>query len=100
MGRIYGVPIAVAEHEGRPIRFVWDGRIYAVRRLIDHWVTLRADWTPTIRDRPSERAFWRVEAGSERSPGVYELCHDAASGEWLLARVGLTAPHPGIRLGP
>ncbi|MBB6172859.1 hypothetical protein HNR23_002919 [Nocardiopsis mwathae] len=87
MARVYGVRISVVDREGRPQRFTWDGRIYTVRRIIDHWVTLRTDWTPAAHDRLPQRTFWRVEAGADRAPGVYELRHDSTTGEWLLARV-------------
>lgn len=88
MGRIYGVPITVTEQGGRPVRFTWAGRVYVVRRIIDHWVALRANWSPAEHgDRLPERSHWRVEAGSERAPGVYELRHDSVTDEWLLARV-------------
>ncbi|CAM3679738.1 hypothetical protein GCM10009799_39710 [Nocardiopsis rhodophaea] len=87
MARVYGVPITVVEREGRPQRFTWERRIYTVRRIIDHWVTLRTDWAAGARDRLPRRTFWRVEAGSGRGPGVYELRHDSDSGQWLLARV-------------
>ncbi|MFC4561301.1 DUF6504 family protein [Nocardiopsis mangrovi] len=88
MGRIFGVQITVAEQDGRPVRFTWQGRIYAVRRIIDHWVTLRADWAPHAEDRLPQRTYWRVEAGSQEvSRGVYELRHDSLTGSWTLARV-------------
>ena len=87
MGRVYGVPITVAEHGGRPARFTWEGRIYVVRRVIDHWVTLRTEWSPEGEDRLPQRAFWRVEAGSDTALGVYELRHDSVTDAWLLARV-------------
>ncbi|GAB3450441.1 hypothetical protein GCM10027570_25690 [Streptomonospora sediminis] len=87
MGHVYGVPITVTEHEGRPVRFVWQQRVYNVRRIVDHWITLRADWSPDVEDQLPQRAHWRVEAGAMGSPGVYELQHDSTSQEWLLARI-------------
>ncbi|MDA0564274.1 DUF6504 family protein [Streptomonospora sp. S1-112] len=87
MGHVYGVPITVTEHQGRPVRFVWDRRVYTVRHIVDHWITVRADWTPAHHDQPPQRVHWRVEAGSAGPPGVYELLHDSGSGRWLLARV-------------
>ncbi|MFD0775931.1 DUF6504 family protein [Streptomonospora algeriensis] len=87
MGHVYGVPVAVTEHEGRPVRFVWQRRFYNVRHILDHWITLRSDWSPRAQEHLPQRAHWRVEAGSPGALGVYELQHDSASGEWLLARV-------------
>lgn len=87
VGRYYGAEVTVVEDDGRPTRFVWDGRVYGVRRIIDHWVTLHRDWTPGKRSQVPERKHWRVEAGSAYSQGVYELRHETATGEWLLSRV-------------
>lgn len=87
LGRIYGAKIAVAEREGRPLRFTWQGRVHGVRRIIDHWVMLRTDWAPQQHERIPERRYWRVEAGAEGFLGVYELRHDATSGDWTLARL-------------
>lgn len=87
VGRYYGAEVTVVEDEGRPTRFVWDGRVYGVRRIIDHWVTLPGDWTQGKRSQVPERKHWRVEAGSSYSQGVYELRHETATEEWLLSRV-------------
>lgn len=89
MSRVYGEPIEVfVNDEGRPVRFVWRGRLYTVRRVIEHWVTTREWWRQENADpeTSTEREFWRVAAG----PGlgaVYELRRDAATGRWLLARM-------------
>ena len=85
VGRYYGAEVTVVEDDGRPARFTWNGRVYGVRRILDHWVTLRMDWTPVSGSQVPERRHWRVEAGTPR--GVYELRHDTASETWLLSRV-------------
>lgn len=87
VGRDYGVQVTVVEDDGRPTRFTWDGRVYGVRRILDHWVTLRMDWSPAHESQVPERRHWRVEAGTARSQGVYELRHDTATGAWMLSRV-------------
>lgn len=87
VGRYYGVQITVVEDDGRPARFIWDGRVYGVRRIIDHWITLRMDWVPARENRVPERKHWRVEAGAAGPLGVYELRNEVRTGEWLLARV-------------
>lgn len=87
MSRVYGAQIAVVEKEGRPVRFTWSGRIHTVRRVIDHWVTLRAEWAAEAGRRLPQRHHWRVEAGSDRSLGVYELRHDIVAESWTLVRV-------------
>ncbi|WP_040709516.1 DUF6504 family protein [Nocardiopsis potens] len=85
---VYGVRIDVVEEGGRPVRFTWNGRVYAVRRVIDHWVTLRADHVAAAGGRGvPQRRHWRVEAGSDRAPGVFELRYETLGDEWTLARV-------------
>jgi hypothetical protein len=87
VGRYYGADVTVVEADGRPTRFTWDGRVYGIRRILDHWVTLRRDWTPVSGSQVPERRHWRVEAGSAYSRGVYELRHDSTTGGWQLSRV-------------
>ncbi|NKZ01558.1 DUF6504 family protein [Nocardiopsis alborubida] len=87
VGRYYGAEVTVVEDDGRPARFVWNGRVYGVRRILEHWVTLRMDWTPARESQTPERRHWRVEAGTAQSQGVYELRHDTVTGRWLLSRV-------------
>ncbi|MBE2998436.1 nucleotidyltransferase [Nocardiopsis sp. HNM0947] len=87
MSRYYGAQITVVEDDGRPTRFTWDGRVYGVRRIIDHWVNVRMDWAPVPGGGVPERWHWRVEAGTVRAQGVYELRKDGASGQWSLSRV-------------
>ncbi len=87
MGRSFGVPVVVCEQDGRPVRFTWEGRLFVVRRILDHWVSLRAEWVPAAQCRPPERQCWRVRVGVRAAQGVYELQHDVVDGEWRLARV-------------
>ena len=91
MSRTYAEPVDVGVFGGRPARFVWRGRLYTVLRVLDHWVISREWWkqqNPDL-DTPAEREFWRVEASAGRSAraGTYELRHDLATGQWMLARV-------------
>jgi hypothetical protein len=88
--RVYGEPVEVqARDDGRPARFVWRGRLYAVRSITGHWVVNREWWRE--RDVPvqPELEFWRVEAsaGQGTSAGTYELRRDVAAGTWTLSRV-------------
>jgi len=93
MGRVYGEPVNVqAREDGRPARFVWRGRLYAVRSIMEHWVINRDWWREA--DQAAQAAepglrFWRVEAsaGQGLPPGVYELRQDVAAGTWTLRRV-------------
>jgi len=91
MTRVFGDPVEVWVTDGRPVRFVWRGRLYSVRRVLEHWVTTRDWWREQQPEAPDEatgeREFWRVEATPEREVGVYELRHDTATGTWLLSRV-------------
>jgi hypothetical protein len=88
VSRVYGDPIEVWVTDGRPSRFVWNGRLYTVRRVLDRWVTTRDWWRdrhPGVEEETA-REFWRVEAAPEGHVGVYELRHDAATGDWMLSR--------------
>jgi Family of unknown function (DUF6504) len=99
VSRTYAEPVDVGVQDGRPTRFVWRGRLYTVLGVLDHWVISREWWkqqNPDL-DTPAEREFWRIEASpgrsAEASPGrsaragTYELRHDLATGQWILARV-------------
>ena len=91
MSRTYAEPVDVGVSDGRPARFVWRGRLYTVLGVLDHWVISREWWkqqNPDL-DTPAEREFWRVEAapGVSARAGTYELRHDLATGQWILARV-------------
>ena len=73
--------------DGRPARFVWRGRLYAVRSVTDHWVVNREWWQePGSDPAQPELEFWRVEASAGRgmTAGVYELRRDAAADTWTL----------------
>ena len=96
MSRTYGEPVNVqARDDGRPARFVWRGRLYTVRAILEHWVISREWWAePAVSgSEPGqpELEFWRVEAspGPGMTAGVYELRREAATGTWTL-RLGST----------
>jgi hypothetical protein len=103
MSRVYGEPVDVqARADGRPLRFVWRGRLYTVRAILEHWVINREWWRapgdPGDAGKPGdaqdagagpgrlELVFWRVEAapGQGMTPGVYELRRETATGTWTL----------------
>ncbi|MFC5183149.1 DUF6504 family protein [Actinomadura harenae] len=90
MAHVFGDPVEVRVTDGRPDRFAWRGRRYAVRRVLEHWVTTRDWWREREpdADEPGEREYWRVEAAaSGGEPGVYELRHDSVTGAWTLSRL-------------
>ncbi len=89
MSRVDGEPVAVWVRGGRPARFVWRGRLYAVLGVLDHWVVSREWWRyGPVAGIPAEREFWRVEASPGRGirPVRYELVRDTATWDWRLAR--------------
>ncbi|SDO85519.1 hypothetical protein SAMN04489867_0762 [Pedococcus dokdonensis] len=80
----------------RPDAFVWRGRLYVVRAVLDHWQE-RRPWWRDARERDGgsdvltdarERQVWRVEASAGRlcGVGVYDLCADHGD-QWRLLRV-------------
>jgi len=91
MARVYGEPVEVQTREdGRPTRFGWRGRLYAVREVQEHWVVNRAWWRDSdpAPARP-EVQFWRVAAstGTGQPVGVYELRRDVAADSWTLRSI-------------
>ena len=94
MSMVYGEPVNVqARDDGRPARFVWRGRLYTVRAILEHWVINREWWQDPEASGPAraepgqpELEFWRVEAapGQGMAAGVYELRRDVATGAWTL----------------
>jgi hypothetical protein len=89
--RVYGEPVNVqARDDGRPARFVWRGRLYTVRAILEHWVISREWWQDPGGPGPEpgqlELEFWRIEAspGQGMAAAFYELRREAASGAWML----------------
>jgi hypothetical protein len=79
-----------------PEAFVWRGRLYVVRAVLDRWQE-RRPWWRDARERDGgsdvltdarERQVWRVEASAGRlcGVGVYDLGADHGS-QWRLLRV-------------
>ena len=92
-----GAAGAVGGAGGRePEAFVWRGRLYVVRAVLDRWQE-RRPWWRDARERDGgsdvltdarERQVWRVEASAGRlcGVGVYDLGADHGS-QWRLLRV-------------
>ena len=96
---------AEAEVEGvrqRPGAFIWRGRLYVVRAVLDHWQERRPWWRDARDEGGSdvlvdarEQQVWRVEASAGRSAGVgvYDLGDvsrddlGAVSSQWRLLQV-------------
>lgn len=112
MNRVYGEPVEVHTREDghRPARFVWRGRSYAVRSVLEHWVVNREWWRdPDPAQAHPELEFWRIEAdhshdhgrghshnhahshgrsqAKDQPTGTYELRRDVAADTWTLRRV-------------
>jgi uncharacterized protein DUF6504 len=103
MSRVYREPVEVqAREDGRPTRFVWRGRLYTVRSILEHWAVNREWWREANPADPApggsspgeiagqpELEYWRVEASAGRGfpAGTYELCRDVAADAWALRRV-------------
>jgi hypothetical protein len=88
VNNVYGEPAEVqARDDGRPLRFVWRSRLYAVRAILEHWVINREWWRdPAAEPGQPELEFWRVEAapGQGVPSQVYELRRDPASSAWTI----------------
>lgn len=101
------VLVRAADEQTRPGQFIWRGRLYVVRSVVDHWRERRAWWRdlvdgsradPTVGADPQpsadllapeslEHEVWRVEASAGRlaGSGIYDL--RCARGEWSLVRL-------------
>ena len=90
-------PVDVWLIDGRPARFVWRDRLYAVLSILE-----RPSAEPAARvqgghdeERDQEGApiawrCWKVTASVGRNvpANIYKLCEDAATNRWLLTRNG------------
>lgn len=85
-----------------PDAFIWQGRLYVVRRVLAHWRERRSWWRDALDPVPGqptgidvasrEQHVWRVEAsrGQSFGTGVFDLTSDGAEGpdaDWRLVRV-------------
>ena len=85
-----------------PEAFIWQGRLYVVRRVLAHWRERRSWWRDALDPVPGqptgidvasrEQHVWRVEAsrGQAFGTGVFDLTSDGAEGAdavWRLVRV-------------
>jgi Family of unknown function (DUF6504) len=86
VSRVFGEPVEVWLRDGKPERFVWRGRLYAVLAVLGEGPQVGGQ-----RDRES----WRVEASPARNvpSAIYELARETATGRWLISR----APGPTLR---
>lgn len=102
---------SAADGPGAPDAFVWRGRLYVVREVLEHWQERRPWWRDALETvaagaevdggpaggaEPSgvlagarERQVWRVEASAGRmaGSGVYDLGADLSPRQWRLLRV-------------
>jgi hypothetical protein len=101
-----------ADAPGAPDAFVWRGRLYVVREVLEHWQERRPWWRDALEPVASgaeadgapagggaeppgvlavarERQVWRVEASAGRmaGSGVYDLGADLSPRQWRLLRV-------------
>jgi hypothetical protein len=78
-----------------PESFLWQGRLYVVRTVLDHWQERRAWWRDAreggdVLTDARERQVWRVEASAGRlgRVGVFDLGFDRGDAPgWQLLRV-------------
>jgi hypothetical protein len=104
LARRHADPVEVSHRDCVPAQFLWHGRLYVVREVLDHWLRSGAWWQSAALTRltsgesstrpgavnlDDEREFWRVEAAPGRSGAraVVELCHALASGTWTVTAI-------------
>ena len=85
MRPIRGEPVEVWQRHGKPVRFVWRGRIYTVLFVRDKRTVPEPAEDGA---EPGNRECWLVEATPERAvpASIFELCYDAAAERWTLSR--------------
>ncbi|CCI52366.1 MAG: DUF6504 family protein [Tetrasphaera jenkinsii] len=94
MVRRYEEPVDVQARDESLAAFIWRGRLYAVRHVVDRWTERRSWWhDPVGAPRVGERVVWRVEATAGRlaGTGIYDIGRDtdaeASRPTWTLLRV-------------
>jgi hypothetical protein len=116
LARRHADPVEVVRRDSVPAQFLWHGRLYVVRDVLDHWLRSGAWWQaaaltrltsgesstddePVMADLGAgsggavglddEREFWRVEAAPGRTGirAVVELCHVLATGTWTVTAI-------------
>ena len=101
-------PVGASPVVRSPQAFIWQGRLYVVRQILDHWRERRSWWRDALDPEPGqptgiavasrEQHVWRVEAsrGLAHGTGVFDLSSDGAPGPessegadsgWRLVRV-------------
>jgi len=82
-------PAEVWVHDGRPVRFGWRGRLYAVLAVLER----PGEQDPAAADHADTQVreawrCWTVRASPGlRVPGdVFLLCQDTTTGRWRLSR--------------
>jgi hypothetical protein len=97
---VYREPVNVqARLDGRPNRFVWRCRLYAVRAILEHWVIKKEAQDQRSEPGQQDLEFWRVEAarGPGTTVGVYELRREAATTAWSVRALPDPRPPTGDR---
>jgi hypothetical protein len=106
LARRHADPVEVVRRDSAPTQFLWRGRLYVVREVLDHWLRSGAWWQavaltrltsgesstdgePVTAGLDDEREFWRVEAAPGRTGAraVVELCHYLTSGSWTVTAI-------------
>ena len=94
MARCYDEPVHVQAQDEVMSAFIWRGRLYAVRGLVDRWTERRSWWQdPVGAPQAGERTVCRVEASAGRhtGTGVYDIGRDTDVDQsypsWTLLRV-------------
>jgi hypothetical protein len=82
MSKKYNEPIRVWGMTSKPEAFLWKGRLYRVKGVLQLWHVNKGWW-----QRPESRAYAIVSADCNGGEGVYELYFENLNKKWFLARV-------------
>jgi hypothetical protein len=85
-----GNAVEVWAPDGKPALLGWNGHLYTVTSVIEHWTTEVQQVEHGTEDAIPDEA-WTVEALSDTKAGstvgVYELRHYPTTSKWLVAKI-------------
>jgi hypothetical protein len=97
VGGVRSEPVEVWLIDGRPARFVWRERLFAVLSILERpsaqpGAAIHAGHEEERAEHDAAAAWrcWKVTASTGRNvpANIYRLCQDPATSRWLLTRNG------------
>jgi hypothetical protein len=98
MSRRHADPVQVRRRDDAPEQFLWRGRLYQVREVLEHWIEAGAWW----RSVPGSALYEGTDVVPDPSarPDEPALVPIPASPKWAQRAWGEPAPDVGASAGP